>query len=338
MNGLWTELAARIGWSFADPLLLLLALLALPVWRLGADRPRRRGPVALLPTVSPEGLPVTPRRRFAAAPLLLRCVVILLLAAALARPSREEATRIPGTTDSVDIMLALDLSESMQVRDFAHDGRRLNRLEAAQLVLEDFIARRPHDRIGLVIFGETAYSQCPVTLDHDWLLRIIRRLEPGGPVSGRKTAIGTALGLAGLRLRESPALSRVVVLLTDGENNTGVDPMRAAEALRSDGVQVYIVGAGSEEVREVAPGRYYAGLNTEALSALAEAADGSFYRADNMERLREVYAEIDAMERTEVEGLRLAGREDYYPFILIQAIALLAVEQILAATWLRRTP
>jgi Ca-activated chloride channel family protein len=235
-------------------------------------------------------------------------------------------------------MLALDLSESMSVRDFTHEGQRLNRLQAAQLVLEAFIRRRPHDRIGLVIFGETAYSQCPVTLDHGWLLRIIRRLEPGRQISGRKTAIGTALGLAGLRLRESPARSRVVVLLTDGSNNTGIDPMRAARALRSDGVQVYIVGAGSEGIAQVAPGRYYAGLNTEALSALAEAADGSFYRADNMERLRAVYDEIDAMERTELEGLHLAGLQDFYPWALLPALGIVLLEQSLASTWLRRTP
>ncbi len=338
MNALLAELSGRLGWSFADPALLLLALLALPVWYLGADGVHRRPPHAHLPGLADAGLPRTLRLRCVSLPLLLRCLVICLIAVAVARPGREEATRLPGTTEAVDIMLALDLSESMGVRDFMHEGQHLNRLQAAQLVLESFIRRRPNDRIGLVIFGETAYSQCPVTLDHEWLLRIVRRLEPGKQISGRKTAIGTALGLAGLRLRESPARSRVVVLLTDGSNNTGIDPMRAARALKSDGVQVYIVGAGSEGVVQVAPGRYYAGLNTEALNELAGAAEGSFYRADNMERLRAVYDEIDAMERTELAGLQLAGLQDYYSYALLPAIALLVLEQLLASTWLRRTP
>lgn len=323
------------GVAFAAPwaALLLLPLLAWLAWR------RRRKPPALL--FARAGLLAEgPRRGGWTAQLLLALRVLALgaLVVALTRPrtgARTETLR----GDGISIVIAMDISSSMLAEDF----QPANRLEVAKETAKEFIAARNADQVGLVAFAGEALTQVPLTLDYPVILAAVDDLQPGQLEDG--TAIGTALVTATNRLRDADGRSRVVILLTDGENNRGaIDPRTAAQAAAAMGIRVHTVGIGSEGVAAVPVGRGVFGLRYEnrpvridepLLEDIARSTGGRYQRARDAEALRRTYQQIDALERAPMREARLVRFQDWYVWPLAIALGALMLE--LAILW-RRGP
>ena len=271
-------------------------------------------------------------------PPALRLAAIALLAFALARPQGGTRTR-EVTSEGVDIILTLDISTSMKGEDF----QPRNRLEEAKAQAAEFIAKRENDRIGLVPFAGQAFTQCPLTLDHGLLDQFLGQVKMGVVEDG--TAIGSALATATNRLRESSAKSKVIVLLTDGDNNAGsVDPLTAARAAAAMGIKIYTIGVGKDgrvpyPVDDMLFGKRYqwvvSNLDETVLREIASLTRGRYFRAESNEALARIYAEIDKLERTEVSSVE---RVDYHEAglrFLLPAVLLLLLEFLLAHTLLR---
>jgi Ca-activated chloride channel homolog len=328
---------------FGDPHALWL-LLSVPILAVYGATWRFRG-LARLEFSSFRLFPVTSieRRPFSYwIPTALRVLSLGLLVLALARPqtgrSREEAL-VPVT----DIVLCLDTSTSMQALDFAPN----NRLDAAKDAVRNFIQSRRHDRIGLVVFSGLAFAQCPLTLDYDALLGFLDRVRIG-MIQEDGTAIGTAIATAGNRLKDSAAKSKVIVLLTDGRNNSGeVDPVTAAKAVAALGIKIHTVGAGKPggalfPVPDPLGGTRLVQLPEEldetVLREVAEVGGGRYFRATDLESLQRIYGEIDRLEKTEVRLETFAEYEDvYFPFALA-GFLLFSTEVFLSQTLFRRFP
>lgn len=323
----------RHPWMF----LLLLAVPLLALLRYGSwRRPVLRfSDGALL-----SRLPLT--WAVAAAKLLplMYLAALALLVVAMARPqfgleeSREH-------TETVDIVLLLDLSTSMRAEDFSSRTQRRNRLDAAKEVMEQFVSSRDDDRIGVVAFAGLPYTVSPLTLDHDWLLHRMSQLRTGMLEDG--TAIGSAIGSAVNRLRDSEAKSKLIVLLTDGVNNAGnLTPENAAQAAEALGIKVYTVGAGSRRSSMSRQGLFgltqYAEIDEETLQQIADITGGMYFRATDFDSLQNVYREIDQMERTEIEVERFKRYKEAFAPFLIVGLGLLLLEKLLALTRLRRLP
>lgn len=288
-------------------------------------------------------------RRRAARPgfalLLLRTAVLALLVIALARP-QQGLGAAEVETSGIDIVLAIDVSGSMRALDFELDGARVSRLEAVRSVVMDFVETRQGDRIGLVAFAGRPYLVSPLTLDHDWLLQNLERLQIGLVEDG--TAIGSALAAGTNRLRDREAKSRILILLTDGVNNAGkISPLMAAEAARALGLKAYTIlaGAGGEVPVPVTDrfGRQRVvtarvDVDEDTLIEVAELTGGRFFRATDTDSLAEIYEEIDAMEKTTATLERFEQYRELYPWLVLAALALLALERLLAETRLRRLP
>lgn len=329
--------------SLHDPwLLLLLALVPLLL-----RARRRQAPPALRYPVLDAVRAVGPGRRVRWRWLLpaMRGAALALLVVALARPQLgKAATQI--YTEGIDIMLAVDLSGSMLSEDFQLDGQRANRLDAVKAVVRTFLAHRPGDRVGLVVFAARPYTQSPLTLDHGWLLKNLERAHIGMIEDG--TAIGSALATAVNRLEASDAKSKIVILLTDGQNNAGkVPPLTAAEAAKTLGYRVYTIGAGT---RGMAPfpqtdafgRRVYVSLpvdvDEDTLRRIAEITGGRYYRATDTASLQQIYDEIDGLEKSPQQGLQYLEYHELYVWLALPALLLLAGEAVLAQTWLRVLP
>jgi Ca-activated chloride channel family protein len=322
---------------FASPLwLIALALAPVLVWM---ARRRRRAPGPAFPVSdAAAATPHTWAARLRGLPAALRIGAFALGVLALARPQRTEAA-VAREAEGIDIVLALDASSSMEAPDFFP-----TRYEAAREVAGAFIADRPDDRIGLVVFAGEAFTAAPLTLDHEFVLRVLA--PPRGEITrgmADGTAIGTALATATARLRpastDDERRGRVVVLLTDGENNAGaVDPSTAAEAASALGVRVYAVGVGAEASPfGPAPGRS-GGVDESALRQVAETTGGRFFRATDAGALRRIYDEISQLERTRVRATPTTAVEDRFMLLLWPAVALLLLDIALATTRLRRVP
>jgi Ca-activated chloride channel family protein len=329
--------------TFHDPLWVAAALVpAGVVWRVL----RRRGPGFRFPSL--EGL--TARggrtgRRLTHLPLGLRVAALLLLVLALARPQQGlDAARL--RTEGIDIVLLVDISTSMLAEDFTLEGRRANRLTVVKEVVRDFIAHRPNDRLGLVVFAGRPYTACPLTLDHGWLRAQLARSEIGMVEDG--TAIGSAIAAGLNRLRRSAAKSRVIALLTDGVHNAGVlTPEAAAELAKTLGVKLYAIGAGTKgpapyPARDVFGRIVYQPVTIEVdderLARIAELTGGASFRATDTASLRAIYEQIDRMETTPMEQPQYAAYQERYAAFVIPALALLLAELGLAQTWLRVLP
>ncbi len=271
-------------------------------------------------------LPATLRSRTIWLPGLIAVLAATLVIGALARPlqGREEA-RI--TAEGVDIMLVLDTSSSM-LKEGLEPG--FSNLDVVKEVLADFIRGREHDRMGLITFAAYARTVCPPTLDRDALLghlAAVQSVTPNGQEDG--TAIGIALGQAARKLRESAAATRVVILLTDGKNNVElVLPRDAALLCKELGVKVYTIGAGQVYVPSLT-GWVKVDLETSLLEEIAATTSGRFYRARDVEALLDVYEEIDALERVELEDYRFTDFDDLYSWLLVPALVLLVLELLL---------
>lgn len=275
----------------------------------------------------------------------MRWVALVLVFVALARPQSGEG-KAPVRASGVDIAVAVDLSGSMLAEDFELNGERVNRIAIAKDVLKSFVEQRPSDRFGLVVFAGRAYIAAPPTLDHDFLLRNLTRLDT---LNEQGTAIGSALSTAVNRLRDLPSKSRIVVLMTDGQNNSGnIPPLTAADAAKALGVKVYTIGVGTRGTAPTPVGfdpfgrKVYrqvpVDIDEETLSQIAERTGGKYYRADTTKTLRSIYAEIDRLEKTEMETQKYASWEELMGYAAVPALVLLVLELLLGNTVWRKLP
>ncbi len=331
--------------TFAHPyLLLLLLLLPLAAWLKG----KRGQPPAFVYSSVQLVRAVLNVSRSRAGGLLssLRWLVLALFIIALAQP-RFTKSETKVTASGVDIVVAFDMSGSMAAEDFELRGQRLNRLNMAREVLKKFIEKRPSDRIGLVVFATEAYTATPLTLDHDFLLQNLDRLEIGS-IPANQTAIGSALSTALNRLRELKSKSKIVILMTDGQNNAGkVAPLTAAEAAQALHVKVYTIGVGTRGMAPVP--QLYNGqklgyrmepvdIDEDTLQQIAKMTNGKYYRADNAERFQAIYAEIDKLERTEADIKKFAQHRELFAWFVTCGLGVLMLEVILGHTVWRRLP
>jgi Ca-activated chloride channel family protein len=330
--------------SFAHPWLLLL-LLGIPVlaWLKG----KFGGTAAVTFSTTAMLAEIGSRQRNRAGAFLagLSYLALALFIIALARPQLGRVTtRVQAT--GVDIMLVLDVSRSMLAEDFTIGNSRANRIDTVKIVTEQFIRQRPNDRIGIVAFAGRPYLVSPLTLDHDWLIRNLERLRIGLVEDG--TAIGSAIASAANRLKDKEAKTKLIVLLTDGDNNAGkVQPLTAAEAAKALGIRIYTIGAGTEGEApfplQNAFGRtvyrnVLVKFDEKTLSEIATITNGQYFRATDTDSLRKIFSEIDKMEKTKVEVERTAQYRDLFQYVLIPGIACLLLEILLSQTVWRRLP
>ena len=275
---------------------------------------------------------------------MLRCLVIALFVVALARPqSSTKATEV--LTEGIDIMLCLDTSGSMQALDFKWGSERQNRLQVVKRVVSEFIRGRKNDRIGMVVFGEEAFTQCPLTLDYGVLLNFLDRVEIG--MAGDSTAIGSALGTCAKRLKGLKSKSKVVILLTDGRNNAGsLSPETAAEIAKTFDIKAYTIGVGTEGevpflVDSIFGKRYVyqrVDLDEDTLREIAEITGGTYFKATNTKALEEIYNQIDKLEKTKVEVKEYMEYEELFGWFLLPGLACMLLEVILGNTRFRKIP
>jgi Ca-activated chloride channel homolog len=324
-------------WFWALTLLPLVML-----WR------GRRGPVAAI-QYSDVGLARAvarkSRSRIGNWVWLLAVLAAVLMIAGLARPQRGHS-RTEVTANGIDIVLGLDVSGSMQALDFLIDNQRVNRIEVVKSVVGKFIDERPDDRIGLIAFAGAPYLVSPITLDHDWLQQNLERVAIGGVDDG--TAIGSAIAAAVNRLRTTPAKSKVVILLTDGMNNTGkISPLAAAEAARALGVKIYTIGVGVRGKAPV-PVRDEAGnmrlvmaqvdVDEKTLQTVADLTGGKFYRATDTDSLQKIYEQINRLETSAQTVQKFEHYDELYPWALVPALAILGLSFLLQQTRYRSLP
>lgn len=341
--------------QFADPLFFcLLALLPLLAWWAG-----RTGPEAALKFSSTALVKSISRHRHSRPGKFLFGLRLLALAALVAALARPQIGRMNDSTEAegIDIVVTLDLSGSMAALDLSTNDDIVTRLDAAKRVVDAFVEKREFDRIGIVAFASNAYVVSPLTLNHDWLKRNLKRLELGD-IGSNSTAIGTALGASVNRLRDHEARSRIVILLTDGENNAGsLEPMGAAEAAKALGVKVYTIATGKKgrvpapemdrngrvirdsEGKPVYRGRAMNSNYDEAeLKEIAELTGGRFFSATKDGDLERIYDEIDELETTKIELRSYATFTELFLWPASLGLLLLASEQILRNTRYRRLP
>jgi Ca-activated chloride channel homolog len=277
---------------------------------------------------------------------LLPLLAAALMIVALARPQRGHS-RTEVTANGIDIVLGLDVSGSMQALDFLIDNQRVNRIQVVKSVVSKFIEERPDDRIGLIAFAAAPYLVSPLTLDHDWLLQNLERVSTAaGNDDG--TAIGSAIAASVNRLRTTNAKSKVVILLTDGMNNTGkISPLAAAEAARALGVKIYTIGVGVRGMAPI-PVRDQAGntrlvmdkvdVDEKTLQTVASETGGSFYRATDTSSLERIYGQINKLETTARTVQKFEHYDELYSWALMPGVALLGLGLLLQHTRYRRLP
>jgi len=277
---------------------------------------------------------------------MLRFGALALAILALARPQFGR-----GTTEieasGIDMVLALDVSRSMEARDFRLGGQAVSRLDVAKSVVAKFIEGRPNDRIALVVFAGRPYLISPLTLDHDWLLQNLERVHLGLIEDG--TAIGSGIAASVNRLRDQPSKSKIVILLTDGVNNAGkVSPEIAADAARTLGIKVYTIGAGSASGTVMVTVKDQFGneqkvpakveIDEETLRKVANITDAEFYRATDTGSLRRIYSKIDQLEKTTVKLKKFENYRELFDWALVPCLMILGMEMVLSQTRYRRLP
>lgn len=326
---------------FAYPwLLAVLALVpVLVVWRL--KRKLREPALRFSETSTLSRLRPSLWSRLFWLPLALRMMAVTLLVVALARPQQGAAGE-EVASEGVDIMLVIDISSSMLAEDF----RPRNRLHVAKEVVSDFIQRRHNDRLGMIVFARYALTKTPLTLDHDILLSHLDDVQIGAVADG--TAIGNAIATAVNRLKDSEAKTKLVILLTDGENTAGeIDPITASQLAHTFGIKVYTVGVGRGGLvpypfRDPAYGVVYQNveipIDEKTLQKIAKNTGGRFFRAKDAKTLKAVYDEIDTLERTKIKQVQYVRYTELAPRFMAAALGFLLLEVFLARTRLGRIP
>jgi Ca-activated chloride channel family protein len=276
---------------------------------------------------------------------VLRLLAFIFFTLALVRfrvPIEESKIQSEG----IDIILCLDTSTSMLAEDFTLRGKSANRLDVVKNVVENFIQGRKNDRIGIVAFAARAYTASPLTLDYGWLLENLKRIKIGMIEDG--TAIGSGLSVALKRLENTKAKSKIVILLTDGINNAGkISPSLAAEAAKALKVKVYTIGAGTKGMAPYPMKDFFGNtvyssvkidIDEDGLMNIASRTEGKYFRATDTKSLKEIYAEIDRMEKSPIEEKGYREYRELFHLFIIPALGLLGIEVILAGTWLRKIP
>jgi Ca-activated chloride channel family protein len=328
------------GITFAQPgfFALFLIIPLLLVWYWFKNR-KNQAEITYSSFLGVQGNKKTLRVRMRHLPFILRLLALVFIIIALARP-QSSSSRHDVNVEGIDIVLANDISGSMLAEDF-----KPNRMEAAKKVALDFIEGRPNDRIGLVVFSGESFTQCPLTTDHVVLTNVLPKIQSGMIEDG--TAIGDGLATAVARLKESKAISRVIILLTDGVNNMGsIDPASAAEIAKMYKIRVYTIGVGT---RGMAPypfktpfGTQYQNIEVkideQLLEQIAALTGGKYFRATNNKKLQEIYTEIDSLEKSRIEVMEFRKKhEEFLPLALI-ALGLFLLEIILRNTVFKTLP
>jgi Ca-activated chloride channel family protein len=283
--------------------------------------------------------PVTLRQRLLNTPFILRMIALFFLIIALARP-QSNLSRQDVEVEGIDIMITMDISGSMLARDF-----KPNRLETAKKISTEFIRGRHNDRIGLVAFSGEAFLQCPLTIDHILLDTLLNALYSGMIEDG--TAIGDGLGLSVYHLRKSLAISKVIILITDGVNNTGsMDPLTAADIASLYGIRAYTIGVGKMGMAPF-PVQTPFGLqfmnmevkiDEDLCTKIAEKTGGKYFRAQNENKLREIYKEIDKLEKSKINVSQYNRKKEHFLPFLVIGFSLLLLDSLLKYTIFRTLP
>ncbi len=317
--------------------LILVPLLGVLYWWRETRHP---APTVVFPGASEIGALVHPVKRWLRhLPVVLRLAGLSFLIIALARPQLAlEEEKI--TTEGIDIVLTLDISSSMLARDLKPD-----RITAAKNVAGEFVRGRQNDRIGLVMFAGESYTWCPLTMDYDVLEELLSRVEAGTGQIQDGTGIGKAIATGTNRLRESNAKSKVLILLTDGVNNVDQpDPLTATRAAQALGVKIYTIGVGSRgtapaPIQSPGGGIQFRNMQVEIdealLKQIAEMTGGMYFRATSTESLRDIYSQIDRLEKTELDIEHMRRWEERFMPYALTALILLLIERLLTAFWLR---
>ncbi|MCK5072263.1 MAG: VWA domain-containing protein [Bacteriovoracaceae bacterium] len=328
---------------FAHPWYIFLLLLILPVvffWGRSTGGRIRFSSLKILKDIGASTV-FHPRQIL----LLLRVFVIVFFVLALARPqSGKKFTKI--TSEGIDIMLLLDTSGSMKAMDFELSGERVERLDIVKDVVEKFIRKRPNDRMGIIVFGDDAYTQCPLTLDHGIVIEFLKKLEIG--MAGQATAIGSAIGVGVNRMKDIKAKSKIMILLTDGKNTAGrISPIKASEISESFNIKIYTIGVGTKGkapflVNHPFFGKKFMFQNIEfdeqTLMEIAKNTKARYFAANKTSELEKIYDDIDKLETTKIEAKEYTEYNEIFHYFLLIGVFLLLVEIILGNTILRKIP
>ncbi|MGV7220280.1 MAG: vWA domain-containing protein [Nitrospinales bacterium] len=322
---------------------LLLFLLLIP-WAVYLSKRKRFGTIQyssieMLKTLRPSRINI-----LEIAPIILRSLAVVLIVLAFARP-QEGRKRTEIVSPGVDIVLAIDTSGSMKALDLRKDDRPVDRLVVVKDVVVEFVRERRYDRIGMVAFGKEAFTQCPLTLDHDILINFLEKLTIG--IAGDMTAIGNAIGISVKRLKDIKSKSKVIILLTDGRNNAGsITPNQAAMIAKTYGIKIYTIGVGTMGKAPFLVDSFFGKkyvyqdveLDEETLKAIAEKTNGKYFRATSADALKKIYDQIDKLETTEVKVVEHSEYNELFPNFLIPGLLLLLMEFFFINTRLRRIP
>lgn len=328
---------------FADPWCLMLAVpvLGFVLWQI---RKNRHPVIRVSSLAAAGGLPISVAARLSTGLPWVKALAVLLMILALARPQTGEE-KVSIATEGVNIILALDLSESMRALDFKLGDRIVTRLDAVRDVVADFILKRDGDRIGMVVFGSHAFTQLPLTRDYNTIAFMLDRLKIGA--AGPRTAIGDAIGISLKRLEDIPSKSNLIILLTDGESNSGeLSWQEAADIAGLRGVKIHTIGVGTKgEAPFLVDGLFgqqyvyrKVGVDLEALKTIADETGGHFFKADDTVSLEKIYAMIDRMEKTEQEVEKWVDYREWYGPFLAAGLLLFLFQLLLTQTRFLRVP
>jgi len=280
----------------------------------------------------------------AAIPAVLRFIAITLFIVAFARP-QEGRKKTEILSEGVDIILAIDTSGSMRALDFKQNDASVTRLSVVKDVVAQFVDSRETDRMGMVVFGGEAFTQCPLTLDQDILYSFLDKLKIG--MAGDATAIGSAIGISVKRLKDLKSKSKVIILLTDGRNNAGkITPLQAAEFAKTFGIKIYTVGVGTRGKAPFMVDSIFGkrliyqdvDIDEDTLNKISEMTDAKYFRATDMESLKDIYEQIDKLEKSEIRVLDHSEYSELFHYFLIPGLLLLLTEIIISNSVLRRIP
>ena len=345
---------------FASPWLLLLLLPALPVIvYLGYVRRRTKAAVIYSSVEAFRTLKPSMVYRLRRLPDILRCLALALIIVALARPQKGQESVVV-STEGIAIQMVVDVSGSMMAEDMQFGGQRMNRLDALKRVFKDFIAGgeglggRPNDVIGMVSFARYPDARCPLTLDHGVLLQLIDDTQIVKERTEDGTAIGEAMALGIDRMKDAKVKSKVMILLTDGQNNCGdavpVDTQNkvgVARVAKSLGIKIYTIGAGTRGYApfpvmlpsgETALQRMEVNIDEATLKEIADVTGGRYFRATDGDSLARIYGEIDKLEKTKTESIKYLDYTELFPFFLFPGLGLLVIEHTLRSTRFRKIP
>ena len=326
---------------FEDPWLLLMLLLV-PIMIL-----RERTIASAINYSSLASLKVLSQHRSkikAIASTALKFIAITLFIVAFARP-QEGHKRTEILSQGVDIVLAIDTSGSMQALDFKKNETQVTRLSVVKDVVAEFVKNRETDRIGMVVFGANAFTQCPLTLDQNILLSFLDKLKIG--MAGDATAIGSAIGISARRLKDLKSKSKIIILLTDGRNNSGtIPPLQAAEIAKALGIKIYTIGVGKRGKAPFLVDSIFGkrliyqnvDIDEEVLNKISKITDAKYFRATDLKSLKDIYKQIDLLEKSEVKSIDHSEHKELFHYFLIPGLILLLTEIVFSNSFLRRLP